>query len=127
MPIALLPLPSIKDNIVHMPSLEYRRVAALDELIEGEGKVVAHAGMDVALFRLGSEVFAVENTCPHQGASLAEGWLEGENVSCPWHAWCFELRTGRMTMGDYAHIETFGVELEDGAVWLSPEALPRSS
>lgn len=105
-----------------MPSPGYLRVAALDELREGEGKVIEHAGMDVGLFRLGAEVFAVENTCPHQGASLAEGWLEGESVSCPWHGWCFELRTGRMMMGDYARIETFAVEIEDGAVWLAPAA-----
>ena len=52
--------------------------------------------------------------------ALAEGWIEGENVSCPWHAWCFELRTGRMTLGDYARIETFVVEIADGSVWLAP-------
>lgn len=98
---------------------EYLRVAKLDELVEGEGKVIAHAGMDVALFRIGSEVYAVENTCPHQGASLAEGWLEGESVVCPWHAWCFELRTGRMVMGDYASIETFDVQIYENEIWVA--------
>ncbi len=90
----------------------FRKVAVFSELIEGEGKVVRIGSDDVALFRLGSSVHAVENTCPHQGASLAEGWLEGETVSCPWHAWCFELKTGRMTMGDYANIIVYDVRIE---------------
>ncbi len=93
-------------------------VATLADLREGEGKVVQFAGEDVALFRRGDEVFAVENTCPHQGASLAEGWLEGDTVSCPWHAWCFELRTGRMTLGDYASIMVYRVRIADGNVYL---------
>ena len=103
---------------------EFLRVAKLDEIVEGEGKVIQHAGMDVALFRIGSEVYAVENTCPHQGASLAEGWLEGETVVCPWHAWCFELKTGHMVMGDYASIETFDVQIRENEIWIA--TLPRA-
>ena len=104
-----------------MPSPGFMEVARLAQLVEGEGLMVTVGGEDIALFRLGAEVFAVENTCPHQGASLAEGWIEGETVSCPWHAWCFELRTGRMTLGDYASIATYAVEIEGDAVFLSAE------
>ncbi len=107
-----------------MPSPGFQTVAHLSDLREGEGHVVQYAGVDVALFRLGEEVFAVENTCPHQGASLAEGWLEGDRVVCPWHAWCFELRTGRMTLGDYAQIATFEVEIEADQVALRGNATP---
>jgi nitrite reductase (NADH) small subunit len=104
----------------------FQRVAAIDELVEGEGKVVVFGGEDVALFRIGEQVFAVENTCPHQGASLAEGWLEGENVSCPWHAWCFSLKTGQMTMGEYASINVYDVEIKDGNVSIAGPKLQPS-
>lgn len=42
------------------------------------------------------EVFAIEDACNHAGASLAEGWLEGDCVVCPMHAYVFELRTGKL-------------------------------
>jgi NAD(P)H-dependent nitrite reductase small subunit len=102
---------------VNIPDFEV--VAQLDQLVEGEGKVVNFHDQDVALFRIGERVYAVENTCPHQGASLAEGWLEGENVSCPWHAWCFSLTTGHMSMGDYASIQVFSVRLEGNQVLIA--------
>jgi 3-phenylpropionate/trans-cinnamate dioxygenase ferredoxin subunit len=40
------------------------------------------------------ELFAVDDTCTHQDASLSDGWLEGEQVECPLHASRFDLRTG---------------------------------
>lgn len=40
------------------------------------------------------EVFAIDDTCTHQDASLADGWLEGCEVECPLHASKFDLRTG---------------------------------
>lgn len=94
-------------------------VAHVDELHAESGKVVQYKGEDVALFRIGDDVFAVENTCPHQGASLAEGWIEDETISCPWHAWCFELRTGRMTMGDYATINVYETRIDGGKVFIT--------
>ena len=51
---------------------------------------------DVLVAFVDDEVFAIEDACNHAGASLAEGWLEGECVVCPMHAYVFELRTGRL-------------------------------
>jgi len=98
----------------------YRPVIRLSELVEDEGRVVTLDDEEIALFLRQGEVFAIENRCPHQGASLAEGWLEGESISCPWHAWCFELRTGRMTLGDFGSIAVYPVRIEDGMVCLGP-------
>ena len=42
------------------------------------------------------ELFAIDDTCTHQDASLADGWLEGCAVECPLHASRFDLRTGRV-------------------------------
>jgi nitrite reductase/ring-hydroxylating ferredoxin subunit len=51
---------------------------------------------DVLVAWVDGEVFAIEDACNHAGASLAEGWLEGECVICPMHAYVFELRTGKL-------------------------------
>lgn len=48
----------------------------------------------IALFNDGGEFFAIDDTCPHQGASLGEGTLHEGRVICPWHGWIFEVRTG---------------------------------
>jgi 3-phenylpropionate/trans-cinnamate dioxygenase ferredoxin subunit len=49
----------------------------------------------IAVFRTDEgEVFAIDDTCTHQDASLADGWLEGCEVECPLHASRFNLRTG---------------------------------
>ena len=40
------------------------------------------------------ELFAIDDTCTHQDASLADGWVEGCEVECPLHASKFDLRTG---------------------------------
>ena len=64
------------------------------ELVEGK-PVVGHAGDDaVMVIRRGDEVFAVGATCTHYGGPLAEGAIDGDNVRCPWHHACFNLRTG---------------------------------
>ncbi len=51
-------------------------------------------GKEVALFNVGGEIFALDNTCPHAGGPLGEGSLEATIVTCPWHGWSFDVKTG---------------------------------
>jgi nitrite reductase (NADH) small subunit/3-phenylpropionate/trans-cinnamate dioxygenase ferredoxin subunit len=99
-------------------------VAAATDIRPGYPHTVAIDGREIALFNVGGTFYAIENGCPHQGASLAEGWVEGTTVTCPWHAWCFNLTDGRMTMG-YDGVHAFDVRVADGTVWVS--RLPRPS
>lgn len=55
-------------------------------------------GQDLAVFRVGDEVYAIADSCPHQGASLANGKLQGYLVSCPAHGLKFDVRTGCSTV-----------------------------
>jgi nitrite reductase (NADH) small subunit/3-phenylpropionate/trans-cinnamate dioxygenase ferredoxin subunit len=61
---------------------------------EGEGKVVVVERKIVALFRTGDNFYALDDVCPHMGASLGSGYVEGDTVTCPWHAWRFRLTDG---------------------------------
>src|SRR5919112_5907064 len=78
-------------------------------------------GVPIALFRTDDdEFFAVDDTCTHQDASLADGWLEGCEVECPLHASRFDLRTGAVDappakVGVRAHTVT----VTDGDIWLT--------
>ena len=100
---------------------EFVRVASVDEIPNGTAKSFTVGQYEVAIFHVGDEWYALEGTCPHQGGPLAEGWIDGSIVTCPWHAWCFDVRDGKMTLGDYASVETFEVVVEDAVVSISPE------
>jgi nitrite reductase/ring-hydroxylating ferredoxin subunit len=61
----------------------------------GEGRAVQVEGRWFALFSDAERgVFAIDDTCPHQGASLGEGTYHEGRVICPWHGWVFDVRTG---------------------------------
>jgi 3-phenylpropionate/trans-cinnamate dioxygenase ferredoxin component len=49
----------------------------------------------IAVFNVDGEFYAIDDTCTHQDASLADGWLDGCSIECPLHASCFDLRTGK--------------------------------
>lgn len=106
------------------------RVCTLDELPEGEAvRITAH--VPIAVFHTeGGEFFAVDDTCTHQDASLADGWLEGSQVECPLHASCFDLRTGKPT-GPPAKlpVRTYPVTVIDGVLHIdaTPAATPATT
>ncbi|MBP2703047.1 bifunctional 3-phenylpropionate/cinnamic acid dioxygenase ferredoxin subunit [Microbispora sp. RL4-1S] len=71
------------------------------------------------------ELYAVDDTCTHQDASLADGWLEGCEVECPLHASRFDLRTGQVDAPPAKlPVRTHGVVVEDGMVHVVPSELP---
>jgi 3-phenylpropionate/trans-cinnamate dioxygenase ferredoxin subunit len=73
------------------------RVCLLEDLVPGVGLRVETVTPAVAVFLTeDGEVFAIDDTCTHQDASLADGWLEGCEVECPLHASRFDLRTGQV-------------------------------
>lgn len=72
----------------------YIRVASVSELSEDEGLRVEVEGTPIALFKVGDEVLAIGDTCPHQEGPLSEGAVENGQVTCPWHGARFDLKTG---------------------------------
>jgi len=105
--------------------MEFVRVADVAAVPPGSSRVVRVGRYDVALFNVEGTLYALENSCPHQGGPIVDGWVQGLTVSCPWHAWCFDMRSGRMTLGDFAIIGCFDVRVEQDGVYLSTEPVPR--
>jgi 3-phenylpropionate/trans-cinnamate dioxygenase ferredoxin subunit len=63
------------------------------------------------------EVYAIDDSCTHQDASLADGWLEGCEVECPLHASKFDLRTGRVDAPPAKRpVRTHAVSIVDGQI-----------
>jgi nitrite reductase (NADH) small subunit len=94
------------------------RVARLHDLPDGHGWLVEVAGEEIALFRQGDRVHALENDCPHRGAALAFGDLRGGIVYCPLHAWGFAVETGVCSEFPASPARAFVVHVEGDDVWL---------
>ena len=71
-------------------------VSKADELKDGAMKAVSAAGREILLARIGDKYFAADNRCPHMGAKLSQGKLEGTVVTCPRHGSQFDLSDGRV-------------------------------
>ena len=73
---------------------EFVKVAATGDIPEGEGRCFDVGDQQVAIFNVEGTYHALDNVCPHQGGPLGEGELDGKMVTCPWHAWDFDVTTG---------------------------------
>ncbi len=84
-------------------------------------RVTAGADVAIAVFNVDGTFYAIDDTCTHQDASLADGWLEGCTVECPLHASCFDLRTGKVS-GPPAKtpVATHAVTVTDGMIYVRP-------
>ncbi|MBM4074096.1 MAG: Rieske (2Fe-2S) protein [Planctomycetes bacterium] len=75
-------------------SAEFHTVAAAGSIPEGEGRCFVVNGKMIAIFYRDGQYFAINDSCPHMGASLSAGYLDGHDVICPWHAWKFCIKDG---------------------------------
>jgi nitrite reductase (NADH) small subunit/3-phenylpropionate/trans-cinnamate dioxygenase ferredoxin subunit len=90
---------------------EYHQLPLSDEIPEGCGRVFEIGSRRVAVFNDGGRFFAIDDQCPHMGASLAEGAVENHVVTCPWHAWRFDIRDGTWCDNRRVRIDSFPVEV----------------
>jgi 3-phenylpropionate/trans-cinnamate dioxygenase ferredoxin component len=94
----------------------------LSALPAGRGRRVCKAGLDLAVFRIGDAVYAIDDSCPHNGGSLSNGKVHGTRVTCPMHGLTFGLepvcRPGAPTL----EAKKYAVHVEDGMVMLTPDS-----
>jgi len=73
---------------------EFHTVCKIGDLVDGQAKTVVVGDRVIAVFNDRGEFCALDDTCPHMGASLGAGHLEAGVVTCPWHGWRFRVRDG---------------------------------
>ncbi len=106
---------------------EFVTVAKIGAIPEGTAGVFAVGERLVAVFNIGQGVYqAINDLCPHMGASLAEGHLEGGVVTCPWHAWRFRVADGTWCDNPRIGTDTFDVRIEGDEIQVSLEPRPRA-
>jgi len=91
------------------------RACATSEITPGTGRTLTLEGKDVAVFNVDGTFYALDNTCPHRGGPLGEGELEGCAVTCPWHAWTFDLKTGD-SLTDDLKVACYETKVEGGSI-----------
>lgn len=95
------------------------RVAAVDDLCDGQSRVVHVGKRDMALVRVTAlEFYALSNVCRHAFAPLSEGFVEGYTLMCPWHGWRYDVRDGT-TDHPGADVKTYAVTVRAGEVFVT--------
>jgi nitrite reductase/ring-hydroxylating ferredoxin subunit len=94
------------------------RAAAIQEIPPGRSKVLHIRGREIALFNTDGTFYAVKNICPHRGVSLDRGAVEGGILTCPGHAWQFDLRTGDCVSHPPAGLRCYPVQIHGDSVWI---------
>ena len=65
----------------------------------------------ICLANVDGTLSALDNLCPHRQGPLGQGWIEGEAVVCPWHAWAFHAKTGRAEYPVGERVKAFPVRV----------------
>ncbi len=92
------------------------KAAAVADLPPGTSKLVTLNGVDIALFNAGGRLCAIDNACPHRGGPLADGSLDGTIVTCPWHAWEFDVLSGACRNNPSVKARTYPVQVQGNDV-----------
>ena len=99
-----------------MPVGQLHTVARVEDLPHGSALVVSAGETEVAVFHCADGYYATQAECLHMGGPLGRGELEGCVVSCPWHGWQYDVRTGENEFDRAIRLETYEVVVEDGEV-----------
>ena len=92
---------------------EWVRLCAISEApLPGNVTEVEAQGVALCLANVNGELSALDNWCPHRQGPLGQGWVEGNTVLCPWHAWAFDVRTGEVQPPEQGKVAVFAVRVE---------------
>ncbi|MGH7276633.1 MAG: Rieske (2Fe-2S) protein [Candidatus Rokuibacteriota bacterium] len=97
--------------------MPFVKIADVDEIAPGQGTLIERDGLALAVFNAGGgRFYAVSPVCPHEDGPLAEGWLEGDTVVCPWHGFNFDLTTGVCPVDEDLTVAAYRVRVVGSAV-----------
>jgi nitrite reductase/ring-hydroxylating ferredoxin subunit len=115
-----------------------RRACAVGDIPPGSRLLITIRHRSIGIFNIGGSYYALRNRCPHEGAPLCLGvltgttigdprqhaveWIrDGEVLRCPWHAWEFDLATGRTLTAPQQRVKTYPVVVQGNDVFVDME------
>lgn len=94
------------------------RIAAVSDVPPGTGAEFTVHQRIVALFNVEGTFYAMDGLCAHAGGPLGKGCLNGPVVTCPWHGWQYDVRTGRHCLTESIRQPQFAVEVRGDDVYV---------
>jgi nitrite reductase (NADH) small subunit len=91
--------------------MAFVKVASLSQLAPGSVVEASLGESRYAICNVEGRIHALAGACPHRGGPLGQGAVNGSNLTCPWHAWEFDCRTGVHDYNPAVQVATFPVEV----------------
>lgn len=104
----------MKDN-------NWLNIASTDSIQEGDYKIInlPEQGLEIVVFNVNNKFFAIENRCPHQNLPIADGFIENNEITCPFHGAVFSLSTGEIKINPDTNCDNltiFPIKIEDNLI-----------
>lgn len=98
--------------------MSFQKLCLLEALELDQGKEFLVEGQIIAVFRSADGVFAMDGMCAHQGGPIAQGEVQGNCVTCPWHGWQYDIRSGVNLLTRRKMLKVFALEIRQTEVWI---------
>lgn len=97
--------------------MSFLKLATIDQIKEGQLLSVPTRFGRIALTRKGADILAFQDVCTHDDGTLSGGTISGDEIECPRHGACFNMRTGKVTrMPATEDIDVFPVRISGSDV-----------
>ena|SRR5580704_1839645 len=94
------------------------KIAEIDDVAVGAGRAFEVEGRLIAVFNVDGELYAIDDSCPHQGSSLAAGTLEGCVVTCRSHGMKVNVTAGKQQPGSGMNVPSFPLESRPDGIYV---------
>lgn len=98
-----------------MRKIRMTTLAALPPGAIIEKMILAHR---VAVVNDNGTIYGIQSECAHMRASLAQGGVKDGVLTCNWHGWQYDLKTGECLTNPGFKLKQYPVEIEDGTIYL---------
>ncbi len=100
--------------------MSWVKACSTQDVSEGEPLHVKLNNIEIGIYKLNDEYFALEDVCPHAYALLTQGFIEDDTIECPLHEAIFEIRTGHFIKGpDCRHLITYQIRQEGDDLYIN--------
>jgi nitrite reductase (NADH) small subunit len=101
---------------------EWVATMKLAELPAGAVAEIVVGEAIVALINVDGELFALDGMCSHQGGPLGKGRLDGCTLTCPWHGWQYDARTGKQLLSETIRQRRYATRIEGDTIWVAVDS-----
>ena len=88
------------------------------DIAPGSIKEANVGGKEIAVANVGGKFYAISNTCLHRGGPLGQGTMDGNLVMCPWHAWQYDVTTGKVAQNPSVGVDSYPVEVRGDEIFV---------